>query len=192
MIKAILVTSLAVGLGMGMTACSAPAKQTPLTEFQTLTCNPSAARSFEGLVTSQDPQDADWRKETLTLGPVICPDDGTTVLPLAVGPDKSRVWTLQLQEAGEALDFRHAHTLKDGSPDPVTGYGGVATTETSTALQAVFPVDEFSKKNFDENGLQASMTNVWSITIDPDQSVTYKLTREGRLFVAEFDITAPK
>lgn len=191
MIKAILVTSLAVGLGMGMTACSAPAKQTTLTEFNAH-LQSLCGQSFEGFVTSQDPQDADWRKETLMLGPVICPDDGTTVLPLAVGPDKSRVWTLQLQEAGEALDFRHAHTLKDGSPDPVTGYGGVATTETSTALQAVFPVDEFSKKNFDENGLQASMTNVWSITIDPDQSVTYKLTREGRLFVAEFDITAPK
>jgi hypothetical protein len=186
-----LVIGFAIGFGILLTGCSAPATQTPLTTFKTH-LQALCGQSFEGLVTSQDPQDEDWRKEVLTLGPVSCPDKVTTVLPLAVGPDQSRVWTLRLQDAGQALDFRHAHTLKDGSPDPVTGYGGVATTATSTALQAVFPVDEISKKVFDENGLQASMTNIWSIAIDPDQSVTYKLTREGRLFVAKFDITAPK
>lgn len=192
MMKRLPVKSLTIGFGMSLlVGCAAPSNQTSLTEFKAQ-LQSLCGQSFEGLVTSQDPQDVDWRKEVLTLGPVSCPDDVTTVLPLAVGPDHSRVWTLHLQEAGEALDFRHAHTLKDGSPDPVTGYGGVATTQTSTALQAVFPVDEVSKKIFDENGLQVSMTNVWSITIDPEKRVTYKLTREGRRFVAEFDITAPK
>ncbi len=139
-------------------------------------------------MTSTDPQDEDWRKEILSLGPVNCPDNQTTVLPLAVGIDESRIWTLRLQSEGEALDFRHAHTLKDGTPDPVSGYGGVATAQTSTALRAVFPVDEVSKNIFEENGLEASMTNIWSITIEPGRTMTYKLTREGRLFVAEFDL----
>lgn len=172
-------------------ACSGSSSTPPLVEFQTQ-LQSLCGQSFEGNVTSLDPQDENWRKEVLTLGPVTCPDSNTTVLPLAVGPDQSRVWTLRLDGEGEALDFRHAHTLKDGSPDPVTNYGGIATTETSTATKAVFPVDEFSKKVFDENGLQVSMTNVWSIEIDPGQTVTYKLTREGRLFVAEFDVSTPK
>jgi len=148
--------------------------------------SPPADRPLQGF----QRQDENWRKETLTLGPVRCPDKLTTVLPLAVGADKSRVWTLQLQDGGTALDFRHAHTLKDGSPDPVTGYGGVAISANSSPIRAVFPVDDYSKKNFKDNGLEVSMTNVWSIDIDPGNTMTYSLNREGRNFVAEFDLKA--
>jgi len=174
-----------------VSACSAPKTVSPLSEFQTH-LQSLCGKTFEGRVTSTDPQDEDWRKEVLTLGTMSCPNDRTTILPLAVGTDKSRVWTLTLDATGQSLDFRHAHTLKDGSPDPVTGYGGVATSENSTALHAVFPVDEYSKQNFSENGLQASMTNTWSINIKPGAEMTYKLSREGRNFVAVFDLTQPK
>ena len=173
-----------IACSFGLIACAA---EPPLSKFQSQ-LQQLCGQTYKGQVTSSDPQDEDWRKEVLTLGPIHCPDQKTTVLPLAVGSDKSRVWTLRLAPDGDTLDFRHAHTLKDGSPDPVTGYGGVATSETSTATRAVFPVDEISKTVFAENGLQASMTNVWSIDMDPGKSVTYKLTREGRLFVAEFDL----
>jgi len=182
-----------VVLTAGLAACSnasAPA-ETSLQQFQTH-LQSLCGQSYLGRVTSTDPQDDDWRKEMLTLGPVTCPDTLTTVLPLAVGADKSRVWTLTLQDAGQALDFRHAHTLKDGSPDPVTGYGGVATTSNSSALRAVFPVDDYSKNNFKENGLEASMTNIWSIDINPGKTMTYSLNREGRNFVAAFDLTSAK
>jgi hypothetical protein len=172
-------------------ACSGPNSASPLIGFQTH-LQSLCGKTFEGQVTSTDPQDEDWRKEVLTLGPVTCPSGDTTVLPLAVGPDESRVWTLKLQNAGQSLDFRHAHTLKDGSPDPVTGYGGIATANNSTATRAVFPVDEFSKANFAENDLLPSMTNTWSITVDPGKTMTYKLERENRNFVAEFDLTAEK
>lgn len=176
---------------LGLTACSGPDAASPLTEFQAH-LQSLCGNTFEGNVTSTDPQDEDWRKEVLTLGPVICPNGVTTVLPLAVGPDQTRVWTLKLQDAGQSLDFRHAHRLKDGSPDPVTGYGGVATTENSTSTLAVFPVDDISKAVFAENGLQPSMTNIWSIEINPGQKMTYKLSREGRNFVAEFDLNKAK
>ena len=149
-------------------------------------------KSFEGVVTSTDPQDEEWRQEILTLGPVNCPDINTTRLPLAVGSDRSRVWTLTLQDSGNQLDFRHAHSLKDGSPDPVTNYGGVATSDMSTSTRAVFPVDTYSKTIFSENNLEASMTNIWSIELKPDQKMTYQLMREGRNFVAEFDLENPK
>lgn len=175
----------------GFSACSSPVSPNSLSVFQghlqTL-----CGQKFNGTVTSTDPQDEGWRKEVLTVGPVTCPDDATTILPLAVGPDHSRVWTLQLQDDGQILDFRHAHTLKNGRPDPVTGYGGVATNDNSSSVRAVFPVDALSKKVFAENDLQASMTNVWMIEIDPDKRMTYSLTREGRSFIAEFDLTPVK
>lgn len=183
-----------IGLGVvafAVMGCSSPDNAAPLTEFQTH-LQSLCGKTFEGQVTSTDAVDEDWRKEVLTLGPVTCPNGDTTVLPLAVGADKSRVWTLKLQDDGQALDFRHAHTLKDGSPDPVTGYGGVATTENSTATRAVFPVDDYSKANFKENGLEASMTNTWFITIKPGEKMTYQLSRENRNFVAEFDLTQEK
>lgn len=171
-----------------VSACTSEAENQSLIEFQAH-LQTLCGQSFAGQVTSSDPQDENWRKETLVLGPVTCPDATTTILPLAVGPDQSRVWTLRLKDEGQTLDFRHAHTLKDGSPDPVTNYGGVATSSGSTSTQAVFPVDGFSKKLFSENGLDVSMTNVWTIDINPSESVTYKLTRENRRFVAEFDLT---
>lgn len=135
-----------------VSACGTEVENKSLIEFQ-VNLQTLCGQIFEGHVTSSDPQDENWRKETLVLGPVICPNTKTTILPLAVGPDQSRVWTLRLQDEGQALDFRHAHTLKDGSPDPVTNYGGVATSSGSTSIQAVFPVDEFSKTFFSENGL---------------------------------------
>ena len=182
--KSLIVTTC---IALGFAACSGPAAVSPLKEFQSH-LQSLCGKTFEGNVTSTDPQDDDWRKEVLTLGPVTCPNEVTTVLPLAVGPDQTRVWTLELQDAGQSLDFRHAHTLKDGSPDPVTGYGGVATAENSTPTFAVFPVDDISKAVFAENGLQPSMTNSWSIEIKPGLKMTYKLSREGRNFVAEFDL----
>ena len=190
--KTFLPNSLAIfGLAACLSSCSAPEKPRPLEGFQDQ-LQSLCGQTYTGRVTSSDPQDENWRKEVLTLGPVSCPNRLTTILPLAVGADRSRVWTLTLQDERQALDFRHAHTLKDGSPDPVTNYGGVATNETSTSLRAVFPVDEYSKRIFAENGLDVSMTNIWSIEVVPEQSVTYQLTREGRLFVAEFDIAAPE
>jgi len=107
-------TSFSAVLILGVASCSNPsAPDLPLQQFQTH-LQSLCGQSYQGQVISTDPQDEDWRKETLTLGPVTCPDNLTTVLPLAVGSDRSRVWTLRLEEDGEALDFRHAHTLKMG------------------------------------------------------------------------------
>jgi len=171
--------------------CSPKMKSSSLAAFQKNLQN-LCDKTFEGAVTSSDPQDESWRQEILTLGPVNCPDDTTTRLPLAVGSDESRIWTLTLENSGQRLDFRHTHFLKDGSLDPVTGYGGVATPDISTSMRTIFPVDEISKAIFSENDLDASMTNTWSIEIKPDQKMIYQLTRDGRNFVAEFDLANPK
>jgi hypothetical protein len=36
------------------------------------------------------------------------------------------------------------------------------------------------------------MTNTWSIDVVPGKKMTYKLERENRNFVAEFDLTEEK
>lgn len=171
--------------------CSVADQNPTLKSFQTK-LQSLCGKSFDGLVTSTDPQDEDWRQEILILGPVACPDENTTRLPLAVGSDQSRVWTLTLQNSGNQLDFRHAHFLKDGSPDPVTDYGGVATSDISTSTRAIFPVDAYSKAIFSENNLESSMSNTWSIEVNPNRKMIYSLVREGRNFVAEFDLSNPK
>ncbi|RKQ68917.1 hypothetical protein DES40_1692 [Litorimonas taeanensis] len=143
-------------------------------------------KTLTGAVVSQDPQDVDWRAEALTVGPIDCTEMGA-VMPLAVGEDKSRVWTISKQENG--LKLSHAHTLKDGSPDPVTAYGGT-TEDIGTATKQHFPADNYSKTLFATHGLDASVTNVWSLEIIPNKIFAYELNREGRHFRAEFDLAA--
>jgi hypothetical protein len=124
----------------------------------------------------------------LTVGPIVCEQSGqNTVItaPLAVGADKSRIWTITSNET--QVKLHHAHTLKDGTPDPVTGYGGT-TVDAGKATRQDFPVDEYSIKLFQENGLEASVTNVWSLEIRPGEIFAYELNREGRHFRAEFPL----
>jgi len=179
-----------VGMSALISGCAPTSKSSPVADFhaniQTL-----CGQSFLGKVTSSDPQDEDWRKVDLTLGPIECVSQDLTSMALAVGEDESRVWSLKLIEDDTVLEFRHAHTLKDGSPDPVTEYGGYARSPESTSTHLVVPVDEASKKVFAENGLQASMTNTWTLTLQSDGTLVYELTREGRQFTAEFDISQP-
>lgn len=155
-----------------------------------------------GAVVSDDPQDVDWAGKVLTVGPVTCEGD-SVIMPLAVGEDKSRVWTVKphrvqitkstqtdeaktsVTETHIGLHLSHAHTLKDGSPDPVTGYGGM-TASAGTAVRQDFPVDSYSTDLFIREGLTASVKNIWAMEITPGDRLAYELRREGRFFRAEF------
>lgn len=185
-------TARAIGLASCaalLAACTDIPEETSLSSFHN-SVQSLCGQSFEGKVISTDAADEDWRKEVLTLGPITCVSPEMISMALAVGEDRTRVWSLDLQQDGEALEFKHAHTLKDGSPDPVTNYGGMASGE-STSTRVVFPVDQESIDNFRENGLDASVTNVWSFTLIPDTKLTYALRRENREFIAVFDLTQP-
>jgi len=171
-------------------ACTTPQKPSPILEFYE-TVQTLCGQSFSGRVISEDAVDEAWRQEALTLGPVTCDEAEMTRLALAVGSDQSRIWSLRLLDGGRALELKHTHTLKDGSPDPVTHYGGMARIETSSNTRAVFPVDDFSKDMFAANGLTASVINVWSLEINPGKTLIYELTRPGRQFTVEFDLTKP-
>ena len=143
--------------------------------------------SYTGRVISDDPEDADWRAETLTLGPVACTPSGI-VMPLAVGEDRSRVWTLD--DGVEGVEFRHAHILPDGSPDPVTGYGGYVQYGGGKHTLR-FPADDTTKQIFRDNDLEASLANTWTLTLLPGDTLTYALSRPNRDFRAEFDVSEP-
>lgn len=148
-------------------------------------------QTFEGQVTSGDPQDEDWRAVTLVLGPISCPSETKIVMPLAVGENKSRTWFLTQQD--QMIEFRHQHLLKNGDIDPVSDYGGFSENfaETASRWKVEFPADEKTVKIFNETGLQVSTTNVWSFDHIRGEALNYELNRENRHFRAEFDLKRP-
>lgn len=107
-------------------------------------------------------------------------------IPFLVGNDRSRTWILTRTDGG--LRFKHDHRHEDGTPDAVTMYGGDTRSAGSIRRQE-FPVDEASRQNFRDNGLNASLDNVWAMEIDPGERFVYELARpSGRLFRVEFDL----
>lgn len=172
-----------------LTACQSEPDLLPHTEFAANLVE-LCGQSFEGEVVSTDPEDADWRGKTLTVGPIDC-TEVEVKMPLAVGEDQSREWRIMPTSVNnEFIKLTHIHTLKDGSPDPVSEYGGKTITD-GTATRQEFPADEFSKTLFRENGLDASVGNVWALEITPDELLAYELNREGRHFRAEFNLSDP-
>lgn len=145
--------------------------------------------TFEGRVVSEQAVDADRRAEVLTVGPVSCAGD-VIRMPLAVGANTSRTWVFSQTDAG--LLFRHEHTEPDGSPSPVTQYGGLAR-EGGTANEQAFPADAQTKANFTANGIAVSNPNVWTVTLENGQ-MRYALARPAtddnpaRDFRAVFDL----
>ncbi len=110
-------------------------------------------------------------------------------VPFHVGDDHSRTWVLTRTGAG--LRLKHDHRHEDGSPDPVTMYGG-DTAVAGTAQRQAFPVDAESIAMFRREGLTASVTNTWAMELVPAKTFVYELSRpNGRLFRVEFDLTTP-
>lgn len=143
--------------------------------------------AYEGRVVSDDPADADWQGEVLTIHFRECTDDVVRI-PLHVGDDRSRTWIVTRTDRG--LRLKHDHRHEDGSPDAVTFYGGDTIGDGTSSRQA-FPVDAESIAMFRREGLDASVTNVWAIRIS-DDDFAYELSRpSGRYFRAEFDLTEP-
>lgn len=149
-------------------------------------------RTVEGRIISNQAVDADWIRATLIVGPVDCAEN-VIRMPLAVGADASRTWVVSRVEG--RLEFRHEHIEPDGSPSPVTQYGGFNDASAGTARQQDFPADEKTKANFTENGIPQSNTNIWTFTIDPEAgTLIYALARPAtetdpaRDFRAVFDL----
>ena len=151
-----------------------------------------SGETYRGRVTSDDPQDADWRGKVLTLGPARCAlsDNDRLVrieLPLSVGADASRTWIVTHHPEGIRLRHRHAH---GSGEDAVSGYGGMSADDGTFSVQA-FPADAESQALFEREGIPASKANVWTMTVVPGDALAYALDRPGRTFRAVFDLSTP-
>lgn len=144
-------------------------------------------QAFSGRLVTTDPRDKDMASKTLVMHVRTCTDDAIAI-PFHVGDDRSRTWRITRTDAG--LRLKHDHRHEDGTPDAVTMYGGDTMTP-GTATRQDFPADAETKAMFVANKLEASVTNVWSIELQPGTLFAYELNRENRHFRIEFDLSKP-
>lgn len=169
-------------------------------------CGPDGnGRAYAGELVSEDERDADWQGRAMIAHWAECSDDRIAIAfhtqdpERADGWDRSRTWIVtrsgKAENGGEdmRLTLKHDHRHDDGEPDAVTFYGGTTQTAGEQGAQD-FPVDEESITLFTREGLDASLTNVWRLEVDPaggeNPRFTYQLTRrndETRLFRVSFD-----
>lgn len=142
-------------------------------------------KAFEGKV-AVDNQPSPTFDAKLVMFVRSC-DQTELQIPFYVGDNASRTWIIK--KTGSGLSLKHDHRHKDGTDDPVTMYGGHTLDAGYNQIQS-FPVDQYSKELFAEQGLPQSITNTWQMYIYPDM-FSYRLVREGREFRVDFDLTQP-
>ena len=197
---------LASALLFGCTASEEPlAQSNPQDEFWAALSS-HCGNAFEGGLVSEDETDADMAEAEMLIHVRTC-DEGQITVPFHIkGPDgawnRSRTWVFtRIGEGDEAgIRLKHDHRHEDGTSDDVTMYGG-DTADQGTARRQSFPVDQESIDMFQREGLDASITNVWSVEVDAAEAgdnarYAYQLTRkqelgapEDRNFRVEFDLT---
>lgn len=167
-------------------------------------------KAYAGKLVSDDAVDADMAGAQMVMAVAECSEDRIAVpfhIMQADGSwDRSRTWLITRNDAGgpeNGLRLKHDHRHEDGSSDAVTMYGGdTAPGEMGTARAQSFPVDAESIAMFEREGLTASVTNVWTVEVDPAGTeggvYAYQLQRtveggapEPRLFRVEFDLSKP-
>lgn len=161
-------------------------------------------KAYPGKLVSEDEADADFVNAAMVMHVSECSEERIAV-PFHVGIpgengelewDRSRTWLITRTEDG--LRLKHDHRHKDGEEDALTQYGGDTADEGTARVQS-FPVDQFSIDMFGRQGYEASVTNVWSVEVDPAGTeggqYVYQLERtieggakEPRLFRVEFDL----
>lgn len=156
-------------------------------------------KAYAGELVSSDSADADFAGAEMVMHVAQCSEDRIAV-PFHVKTgeewDRSRTWLITRTEDG--LRLKHDHRHEDGESDAVTMYGGDTADEGSARAQD-FPVDAESVAMFEREGLDASVTNVWTVEVDPagteNARFAYQLKRtveggapEDRFFRVEFDL----
>ena len=141
-------------------------------------------KAFAGKLTSEDPADAAFAGQSMTMHVRRCEPERLEI-PFHVGENRSRTWVLTRTEQG--LRLRHDHRHQDGSEDVVTLYGGYAESPGTQIVQS-FPADDYSQRLFVDNELNASVDNVWSMEVVPGERFSYILRRPERHFQVDFDL----
>jgi hypothetical protein len=144
-------------------------------------------QAYGGRITVNDPPTPNdpFEGQALVMHVRTC-DNGRVLVPFHVGEDRSRTWVLTLH--GDHIRLKHDHRHQDGTEDELTQYGGDSTT-AGTATRQEFPVDQFSIDLFTRTNRIVSTTNTWAMEVHPGRMVAYELSRPGRKFRVEFDLT---
>lgn len=142
-------------------------------------------KAFAGKVVKGNASDDKMRSQLLVMHVREC-STSLVKIPFHVGDDRSRTWVFRQTATG--LQLKHDHRHADGSSDKVTMYGGDTAT-VGTAHAQAFPADAESKAMFTANQMTVSNDNTWHVEIVPGQYYRYGLTRPGREFMVEFDLT---
>jgi len=173
----------------GCAGREAPAPPVPAAEFLSAV-GKLCGKAFAGKVVANEPAAPNdpFVGQSLVMHVRTCDTAGELRVPFHVGEDRSRTWVLTL--VGDRLRLKHDHRHKDGTEDVVTQYGGVSSAP-GTATRQEFPVDEFSKAMFTRENRSVSNTNVWAMESHPGRMFAYELTRPGRKFRVEFDLSTP-
>jgi hypothetical protein len=147
----------------------------------------SCGQAYAGRIVANEPADpADpFIGKSLVMHVRDCGADELRI-PFHVGEDRSRTWIIRRTDSGLSLEHDHRHA--DGSSDVLTMYGG-DTSAPGTARRQSFPADAYSRELFERTGRTVSLTNVWSLEIEPGERFVYELARPGRLFRVEFDLS---
>lgn len=161
-------------------------------------------KAYAGRMVTDDAADADLAGAAMVIAFRDCTASRIAVpfhVQNADGTwDRSRTWLLT-RTADGGLRLKHDHRHADGTADAVTMYGG-DTEGPGTARTQSFPVDAESIAMFRRGGPSPSVTNVWSVEVDPagtpggTYAYTLRRTVAGgapaeRHFRVEFDVTKP-
>jgi hypothetical protein len=109
-------------------------------------------------------------------------------VPFHVGDDRSRTWVFTRLPSG--LRLAHDHRHEDGTADVLTMYGG-DTVDLGTPAGQRFPANAYSRDLFTRENRLVSVPNVWIVAVVPGRRFSYALTRPGREFRIDFDLTRP-
>lgn len=147
-------------------------------------------KAFAGRVAADEPAQPNdpYEGQALVMHVRTCDTPSEVKVPFHVGEDRSRTWVLTL--VGDRLRLKHDHRHQDGTSDVLTMYGGDSVA-AGTATRQEFAVDAFSIDLFTRENRTVSNTNVWAMEVHPGRMFAYELTRPGRKFRVEFDLTAP-
>ena len=160
---------------------SIPAQDQFFDQIRTL-----CGKAFSGKVTEGNSADSAFSEKKLVMHVRHCSDSQLQV-PFHVGDDASRTWIIT--KTGSGLSLKHDHRMKNGEDDKSTMYGG-HTVDSGWPQAQSFPADQYSKELFVASGIPQSTGNSWHMYIYPEK-FTYRLTREGREFRVDFDLTQP-
>ncbi|GAA4883794.1 hypothetical protein [Ferrimonas pelagia] len=143
-------------------------------------------KAYEGIVVSGAKDGDGFSENRLVMHVRQCAEDQIHI-PFHVGDNASRTWILT--QTGAGILLKHDHRHEDGSNDESTMYGG-HTPDRGYATYQRFPADDYSKDLFTKLGFPQSNGNTWHMQIYPEKFV-YHLTRDGRDFKVDFDLTKP-